>query len=231
MGIRLIVEVLDHAPAELTAQQRLLLLALAETARDETRTCWPGMEMLTRRTGLSDRRVRAVLAQLEQRCYEVRVAAGTDKNGKQTFAHHGHATIYRLPCFRQSRSDPTTLKPVGSGRLDEGKAAGSGKERRQNPVTKAAGSDRPFPQKPSREPSHHPRARGNETAAVIEALRERTGRTIDEHHATLVVRQLLNGRDGIRDRAKYLTGAIRNDSNPHRFLPTPGPPPYQREEN
>jgi hypothetical protein len=39
MGIGLIVEVFDHAPAELTAQERLLLLALAEMARDETRMC------------------------------------------------------------------------------------------------------------------------------------------------------------------------------------------------
>jgi hypothetical protein len=66
---------------------------------------------------------------------------------------------------------------------------------------------------------------------VVKALWDRTGKTIDEHHATLVIKQLLDGRDGVRDRTRYLTGAIAKDSDPCRFLPTCTPPRYQPEEN
>ncbi|MBB4931810.1 hypothetical protein F4561_002630 [Lipingzhangella halophila] len=44
MGVRLIVEVLDYAPDSLTPRERYVLVALAENARDTTRTCWPGFE-------------------------------------------------------------------------------------------------------------------------------------------------------------------------------------------
>lgn len=231
VGIRLIVEVLDHAPAELTAQERLLLVAIAEAARDETRTGWPGMEKLTRRTGLGARSVRDILAQLAERGYEVRVSVGTDKNGKPVFAHRGQRTAYQLPHFHLRRQDSATFKAAGSRHLPAEKAAGSGRERRQDPVTKAAESCRPSPQEPSEEPSD-PRARADDdTAAVIGALRERTGKTIDEHHAALIVRQLLGDRDDIRDPVRYLAGAIRQDGNPQRFLPTPGPPRYRREDH
>lgn len=44
MGVRLIVEVLDYAPASLTPRERYVLIVLAEGARDHTRVCWPGIE-------------------------------------------------------------------------------------------------------------------------------------------------------------------------------------------
>lgn len=205
MGIRLIVEVLDHAPVELAPQERLLLVVLAETAADDTRMCWPGMETLTRRMGLSARRVREVLADLGQRGYEVRVPSGVDRHGMAVFASKGHRTVYRVPAFRQRGTDPAPFK--------------------------AAGSRPPFPQEPSEEPSDLARARARELAAVIEALKDRTGKTIDEHHATLVIKQLVDGRTGVRDRIAYLTAVIAKDPDPGRFLPTYTPAPYQREQS
>lgn len=44
MGVRLIVEVLDFAPANLTPRERWALVVMAEGARDTTRVCWPGVE-------------------------------------------------------------------------------------------------------------------------------------------------------------------------------------------
>ncbi|MGW4411185.1 hypothetical protein ACWEJ6_44640 [Nonomuraea sp. NPDC004702] len=44
MGIRLIVEALDHAPASLTPRERYALLVLAEDANDRTRLLWNGVE-------------------------------------------------------------------------------------------------------------------------------------------------------------------------------------------
>jgi hypothetical protein len=62
-------------------------------------------------------------------------------------------------------------------------------------------------------------------------LKNRTGKTIDEHHATLVIKQLEDrSKEPIRDRIKYFTGAIAQDPNPGRFLPTPSPPRYERDQ-
>lgn len=58
MGVRLIVEVLDFAPANLTPRERWFLIVLAEGARDHTRVCWPGVEddeIFIRRTRIASR--------------------------------------------------------------------------------------------------------------------------------------------------------------------------------
>jgi len=99
VSIRLINEVLDHAPAELTPVERLLLVALAEKANDLTRRCWPGMELLTKRLGVGERRVRQVLTELATRGYELRVPAGCNKRGEPVFATRGHRTVYEIPTF------------------------------------------------------------------------------------------------------------------------------------
>jgi hypothetical protein len=109
MSIRLMVEMLDHAPAELTPAERLLLVAIAEKANEQTRMSWPGMDTLTQRTGLSDRRVRQVLADLAARGYEVRVPIGVDRHGMPVFATKGHRTEYRVPTFRQRGPDTAAL--------------------------------------------------------------------------------------------------------------------------
>ncbi|OII64616.1 hypothetical protein BJP40_19960 [Streptomyces sp. CC53] len=44
MGIRLFVEVLDHAPRELTHREAYVLSVLAEDANDDTRTTWNSVE-------------------------------------------------------------------------------------------------------------------------------------------------------------------------------------------
>ncbi|MFL1444035.1 hypothetical protein [Nocardiopsis protaetiae] len=68
MGVRLIVEALDHAPAALTPRERYVLVVLAETARDATRVCVPGIEddpTFIRRSRLTSRTQRyAVLKAL-----------------------------------------------------------------------------------------------------------------------------------------------------------------------
>lgn len=99
MGVRLIVEVLDHAPAELTSAERLVLVVLAENANDTTREGWPGMETLTRRTGLSADGVRKAFQRLAVRKLEVRVPLGKDKRGRPVYSAPGKRTTYRIPSF------------------------------------------------------------------------------------------------------------------------------------
>ncbi|MGH3669592.1 MAG: helix-turn-helix domain-containing protein, partial [Pseudonocardiaceae bacterium] len=106
VGIGLIVEVLDQAPAELTAQERLLLVVIAENANDDTRVGWPGMPKLTHRLGRGDSTVRKIVRQLAERGYDPRVPVGTDKNGKPIYAHKGQSAVYRVPDFRRDSTDP-----------------------------------------------------------------------------------------------------------------------------
>lgn len=97
MGIALIAEVMDYAPADLTPAELVVLLVLAESASDATREAWPGMERLVRRTRLSVTGVRAVFRRLAARGIEVRVARGTDKHGQPVYAVRGKQPTYRLP--------------------------------------------------------------------------------------------------------------------------------------
>lgn len=80
-------------------------------------------------------------------------------------------------------------------------------------------------------PTDQSRAREPSTlaAVVVDALRERTGRTIDHDHADRVARQILGDRD-ITAPLHFVVGAIKKDANPGRFLPTPTPPPFVRPE-
>jgi hypothetical protein len=74
--------------------------------------------------------------------------------------------------------------------------------------------------------SRHPRATP-ERAAVVDALRARTGREIDGRQADAVITQLIGDRDDIRNPVAYLRSAINRDPDPGRFLPTPIPPRFQ----
>jgi hypothetical protein len=66
VGIRLIVEVLDHCPTTLTHREKLALVVLAESARDRTRECLPGIEndeKVARRMKLPGRSTRYAVIQ------------------------------------------------------------------------------------------------------------------------------------------------------------------------
>jgi hypothetical protein len=58
VGIRLLVEVMGHAPDTLTHREHKVLMILAENARDATRQGWPGIEAnpeFVRRTRINSR--------------------------------------------------------------------------------------------------------------------------------------------------------------------------------
>ncbi len=152
-------EVLDYAPGELTSPERLVLIVLAEAAHDATRECWPGMETLTRRTGLSERHVRRALADLAAHGCDVRVAVGVDKRGWPMFANKGHRSRYRLPDLRR-RTPVTPLDPhqrrTPMAPCSESKAAESGTQRRPRSPSKEVTSDRRF-LKPKEEPKQEPK--------------------------------------------------------------------------
>lgn len=114
MSARLVGEVaawLETPAADgLTAAERLVLLLVAERAKDETRrmlsfrgdrrddgTKITLTELLADRAGQTPRGLNDTLQRLARRGLEVRVPIGTDSLGRIVFARKGHAIDYHLP--------------------------------------------------------------------------------------------------------------------------------------
>lgn len=112
MGIRLIVEVLLHAPTTLTHREKLLLLVLAEDARDSTRMTWNSIESskILRGADLSRSELYAVLKNLIAKEVLERVAAG-QKNGTAKYKILELAQSQQIPdadADAQSPESPDT---------------------------------------------------------------------------------------------------------------------------
>lgn len=117
----LVSEVLDHAPAELTALERLVLVVIAEAAQERdrpgcpAREAYPSMAILVRRTGNAPTSVRSALQRLAERGLEVRVPLTTDSTGRPVYAFRGRATRYRLPRLRPTvEGDDAALPSTGT---------------------------------------------------------------------------------------------------------------------
>lgn len=144
MGVALVCEVLD-CPIDLTTSQRLVLVALAERANDQTREVWtrreePVRDMLKRRTGLTDSGLTRALQGISKLVGDVRVPLRTSPTGQPVYAYRGsHATTFRLPPLpltgtaervdesppfrgkggRESEIARTTVHPSEAERVDE----------------------------------------------------------------------------------------------------------------
>jgi hypothetical protein len=88
VSIRYIAAVLDRL-THLTAAETLVLVALADSASDDTRECWPSMATLARRSRLTRRGVQKILRRLESRAL-IETATGGHQFGENT------ANRYRL---------------------------------------------------------------------------------------------------------------------------------------
>jgi len=125
MGVGLVTEVLDYAPANLTPVDRLLLIVIAENANDGTRQGWPGWDLIARRMRWTDHKdggknaVSTALARLAERGVEVRVPIAKTKDGKPVYAAHGRRTTYCIPHFDDQdsarRVDNVATHPQGEG--------------------------------------------------------------------------------------------------------------------
>lgn len=113
MSGRLVGEVLDHAPEDLTVAERFVYAALAEAARDKDRIARYKCSSadLAHRTGLKEGTVRNALTELAGRGLIRRLIAKTHKGagGKhqeyelcKLGAHHRFTTIRDLPAKETS---------------------------------------------------------------------------------------------------------------------------------
>ncbi|MFI1580059.1 helix-turn-helix domain-containing protein [Embleya sp. NPDC020630] len=117
MDKRLVEEVLDHAPADLTPAERMVLVVLARYADLKTRECWPPPDLIARQSGLKADSLRKTFQRLAARNLEVRVVIDKDRNGRPVFAHKGRKTLYRLPRFapEQRRDEIPTFEGPKAG--------------------------------------------------------------------------------------------------------------------
>lgn len=145
MGVRLVTEILDHAPSDWTQSERLIVVAIAEQANDETRRGYPGAELIAHRAGIDPASLSRTLRRLAMKGVELRVATGVDRTGRTVYAHRSHPTVYEIPrlcplgthstrtCFQRPDGGPAiiavtdepgvTLRPTaGDQTPDEGPA-------------------------------------------------------------------------------------------------------------
>jgi hypothetical protein len=111
MGYKLYREVLDHASADLTATERLVLAVIADDANDTTRESWsPSPEWLAHRAGSTITAIHKAIQRLGRRGYELRVPVKVGVDGRPVYAHKGRATTYRIPRFPARDVPPRSLK-------------------------------------------------------------------------------------------------------------------------
>lgn len=142
VSAELVREVLDHAPADLTPAELVVLLVIAERSQAtdrllngravRARECFPDREAMRRECRLSEAALSRALQRLRDRGLEVRVPIGKDRTGQPLFARSGQRSTYRLPAF-ESRPDQ------GPGSDESTSGGGYGKSAAGRTLVRAEG--------------------------------------------------------------------------------------------
>ena len=140
MGVKLMVEVLDHYHGP--RSRKLWLVGFAENANDRTRTGWPGREVLARRVGVSGSRASNIAAEL--------IAEGVIKReGSRRVGddpRRGRRTVYVLaelgPDLAEGSPRPNS-RPGAEGSPEPNSRPGRERSPRPNPRRAAERSPRP----------------------------------------------------------------------------------------
>jgi hypothetical protein len=215
MGFHLVQEVIEHAPADLTPSERLVLTVLAHDANDRTRRCWPNRPTLLRWTGLGEHGLRKVFARLAERGIELRVPLGQDGRGRPYFTHRGsRALTYEIPRFMASAEGETT----GSPSEEEGDHAGAPSETRGSPSERERCDDSLTP--PVNQSGVQSDARDPEREQIAETLCREHAWPLD-HCRHVVDDVLTRARRRIVSPPAYVLGAVHRDTA--RFAPNPSP--------
>ncbi len=155
MGYQLRRAIRDALPAGLlSAGERLVLLELADIARDETREAYPGMGELSRAVDMTSQGVKKALQKLASKGLELRVSFGKDSAGRPLYAHSGRQTSYLIPqpsdvakLVQQYPQKGETPVPPST---EKGGTAVS--ERGYSGIRKGVQPYRPSPHEPSKNP-------------------------------------------------------------------------------
>lgn len=187
MGIRLMVEVLDYAPDNLTPRERWALIAIAEDARDETRMCLKGIEsnpVLARRLRVGRSERAAIIKALIDKGALERVKRG-QKHQHAVFRIPRLAPVEQEPVVEEEPEDGGSQGPETSEAENESQGPESpDAEDAQGPdsATSASGNCRlrvREPRTPSPQSPQDPSSLSGHERVVMEALADR-GVTVEE---------------------------------------------------
>lgn len=134
MAISLIMEVLDHAPENLSSGERLVLIVIAEWANERTRearqtTNWT-LDTVMHRSKLRKTGLKSALQGLAAKGCEVRKPLRWKDDSTPVFAYEGMQMTFLLPTFR----DGTVVRNVNYHEDDE---------RRKDPPAERGGHSNP----------------------------------------------------------------------------------------
>jgi hypothetical protein len=115
VGIGLITEVLAWAPSALGPSERMVLIVIAEDARDATRESWAlRREELGARAGLKPDALQKAFQRLAKAGLEVRVPLKVDKHGRPVYAYEGKKCTYRVPELKRAEQVPPSEPGTGT---------------------------------------------------------------------------------------------------------------------
>ena len=156
MSVQAMTWVLDHAPADLKPQARLVLISIANHADREGSESWPKIATICRETGLGERQVQRWLASLvDDRLVEIEVNAG----GSHRLAADRRPNRYTITAMQRGVTDDT---PRGDTYDTPG--VSSTTPRGVSPTTPPIENR---PSEPSDEPPPTPPAGGPESASSV----------------------------------------------------------------
>lgn len=239
MAYELVAEVLDHAPAGLTAAERLVMVVIAEYvlssdyARGLRTTSRPAGDV-ARRAGLKPEGLKATLQRLAGRNLELRVALATGRDGRPVYAMPGRSTTYQVPVLAainggtcvcedcQQIAVPVIPKGGSQPRLTAHKG---GSQPRLGGATAPPNRGR---NRGNPGPRTRARATPTDLDTIVEEMLDHAEIRITVDDAAVIYRDVLD-RAGTPPRhpLSYVLQAIR--AEPHRYRPTPTPPPAPRQ--
>jgi hypothetical protein len=169
MGIKRVVDVLLHAPKDLTAAERMVLVAIGENVRDgdPTRLTWPDFNVntLAERTGLTGKgSLKSALQRLGARGFEVRVPITSGKDGRPVYALPGKQCRYRFPASLTGEDTASPYLEEGEDRTSPGEDRTSPKGRTQPRQGRTGPPPTPPPSTPP--PSTPPPSKEDEDPAA-----------------------------------------------------------------
>lgn len=102
MAWQLVVEVLDHAPADLTSGELAVMVVVAEYVRHSdyargSRRCQRPQEHVARRARMQPSGVKKALQRLADRGLDIRVPLSTGRDGRPVYAVPGRVSVYQVP--------------------------------------------------------------------------------------------------------------------------------------
>lgn len=220
MGYQLYRHVLNHAPADLTKEERLLLLAIADDANERTRVSSPGRDLLEHWTGMGDQALKKALRKLTERGWDIRVAIAKREDGSPIYAVRGRRSTYRvpvfpprvdhpLPVFRDRHSSPEWGSQENANEAEWGSFE-NGMGVSQDPPSPQSPNTPPRAQRArtTSHPSGKPRRRTDKKdhRTPVEIVIDATGAT--ETEAESVIARLQNDHE-----IKSLTGFLKHTAD------------------